>query len=342
VVTPAATPSRTRGLVIFAAKLIVAAVLITWLVRSGSLKFGALEVYVKRPWLLVGSLALSGLGVMAGALRWLVLLRIARVRMPFGRALQLQATALFFNLAIPGGVGGDVIKSAYAAREAEPAMRPTIYVVAFVERLLGLGALVLVAGMVILLRGRALWADPQIRDLAMAVAAIATVTLLGPVVLITIVRRAGPRLESWTSGTSAKAKVARLAVSSARLVSAGPKELAAALLISMLPHAMSMGFFTILTVAITAQDVSFAAVASIFPLGILTIVLPISPGGIGVGHAAFEKLFAMIGVAGGASVFNAYLIGQVSPSLLGVFPYLALRRSHALPPPSEVEKPEPS
>lgn len=338
-VAPAAAPSRTRARILFAAKLILAGVLITWLVRSGSLKFGALDVFIKRPLLLVGSLSLSGLGVMAGALRWLVLLRIAKVRMPFARALQLQATALFFNLAIPGGVGGDVIKSAYAAREAEPAMRPTIFVVAFVERLLGLGALVLVAGIVILLRGGALWNDPQLRDLALAVAAIAAITLVGPVGLITIVRRAGPRLESWTSGPSAFAKLARLGVSSARLVSAGPKELAIALVLSMTLHAMSMGFFTLLAVAITAQEVSFSAVASIFPLGILTIVVPISPGGIGVGHAAFDKLFSMIGVSGGASVFNAYLIGQVSPSLLGVFPYLALRRSNALPP--EVTTPPP-
>ena len=331
VVAPASAPSRTRGRILFAAKAILAAALIAWLIRSGSLDFRALDVFVKRPLLLVGSLALSGLGVMAGALRWMVLLRIAKVRMPFGRALQLQATALFFNLAIPGGVGGDVIKSAYAAREAEPGMRPTIFIIAFVERLLGLGGLVLVAGIVILLRGPSLWADPQLRDLATAVAGIAAVTVLGPVVLITIVRHAGPRLESWTSGPSRIGKLAALLVSAARLVSAGPRQLLAALGLSMTLHALSMGFFTVLAVAITARDVSFSAVASIFPLGILTIVVPISPGGIGVGHVAFDRLFAMIGVAGGASVFNAYLIGQVSPSLLGVFPYLALRRSNALP-----------
>ncbi len=316
----------------FAAKLIVAAALITWLVRSGSLKFGALDVFIKRPLLLAGSLTLSGLGVAAGAVRWMVLLRIAKVRMPFWRALQLQATALFFNLAIPGGVGGDVIKSAYAAREAAPAMRPTIFIVAFVERLLGLGGLVLVAGVVILLRGEAISHDSQLRGLAVAVAGIAAVTLLGPIVFIGVVRHAGARLETWTSGPSRFAKLAGLLVSSARLVSAGPKELATALIISMTLHAMSMAFFTVLAVAITAQDVSYSATASIFPLGILTIVVPISPGGIGVGHAAFDKLFAMIGVTGGASVFNAYLVAQVLPSLLGVFPYLALRRSNALPP----------
>ena len=60
-------------------------------------------------------------------------------------------------------------------------------------------------------------------------------------------------------------------------------------------------------------------------------MVPVSPGGIGVGHVAFDRLFSMIGISGGASVFNAYLIGQMAVSLLCVFPYLALRRSHALP-----------
>lgn len=117
----------------------------------------------------------------------------------------------------------------------------------------------------------------------------------------------------------------------ARLVSAGPKNLAIGLGLSMLLHALNMAFFTALTVAITGKDVPFSAVVSIFPFGILTLVLPISPGGIGVGHAAFNTLFKMIGIEGGASVFNAYLVAQIAPALLGAFPYLALKRSHALP-----------
>lgn len=336
-VAPARAPSRTRGRIIFACKAAFAAALIVWLIRSGSLDFKALDVFGRRPLLLLASIALSALGVLGGALRWSVLLRLADVRIPLVRAIQLQMTALFFNTAIPGGVGGDLVKSAYAAREAKPVMRPTVFLVVFVERMLGLGGLVMVAGIVIILRGPVLWNDPQLRDLAIAVAALAGVTILGPVVLIAIVRTSGERLEAWTTGTTRFARLASQLVAAARLVSAGPKNLAIALGLSMSIHAVSMMFFTALAVAITAHDIRYSAIASVFPLGILTIVVPLSPGGIGVGHVAFDRLFSMIGISGGASVFNAYLIGQIAPSLLGVFPYLALRRRHVLPTMAETE-----
>ena len=305
--------------------------LIGWLIRSGSLDLRALGIFVKRPILVVASIALTGLAVVFGALRWSVLLRLANVRIPLGRAVQLQATSLFFNVAIPGGVGGDLVKSAYAAREAEPAMRPTVFVAVFVERILGLAGLVLVAGMVILLRGPKLWADPQLRDLSAAVAVMALVTVAGPAALIVIVRVSGARLDRWTTGPGRLARLANQLVAAARLVSAGPKNLAVALGLSMTVHALSMAFFTALAVAITAQNVHYAEVASVYPFGVLSIVVPVSPGGIGVGHVAFERLFALIGLTGGASVFNAYLVAQILPALLGVFPYLALRRDHALP-----------
>ena len=50
-----------------------------------------------------------------------------------------------------------------------------------------------------------------------------------------------------------------------------------------------------------------------------------------MGHVAFDRLFALVGLTGGANVFNVFLISQGAPALLGVIPYLAMRRS--APPP---------
>ena len=305
--------------------------LIVWLIRSGSLDFKSLDVFINRPLLLLADLGVFAFAILMGSLRWRVLLRLANVRIPLGRAIQLQMTALFFNTAIPGGVGGDLVKSAYAAREAEPGKRPTVFLVVFVERMLGLGGMVIVAGIVILLRGPVLWNNPQLRGMAMVVATLAAITVLAPAILVVIVRTSGGHLERWTSGAGRLSKLASHLVASARLVSAGPKYLAAALGLSMALQGMSMLFFTVLAAAVTARDVPYSAIASVFPLGILTVMVPISPVGVGVGHVAFDRLFALIGLSGGASVFNCYLFGQVLPCLLGAFPYLALKRSHALP-----------
>jgi glycosyltransferase 2 family protein len=322
---------RTKSLLVFAAKVIVAATLIGWLVRSGVLKFGALSVFIEKPILLAADLALFGVAVLTGTLRWRALLALAGARIPFARAVQLQMTGQFFNTVIPGNVGGDVVKALYVARDSDPSKRTTILLIVFVERLVGMAGLVLVASAVAILRGPVLWQNEQTRQLAIAVAFLGFCTVVGPALFVLFMRRAGDRLEKWTSGTTKIAKLAGRLVAAARLLSSGPKYLVAALSLSMLAHVATMTFFTVLTRVITAEDVPFSSVATVYPLGILTMILPIAPAGLGVGHVAFDRLFEMIGLHGGATVFNVYLIGLLAPCLLGVFPYLALKRSGQLP-----------
>jgi uncharacterized membrane protein YbhN (UPF0104 family) len=71
-----------------------------------------------------------------------------------------------------------------------------------------------------------------------------------------------------------------------------------------------------------------ALLAPIFPFGILVTALPLAPGGLGVGHAAFDRLFSMVGLPGGANVFNVYVLTQLVLNLLGVFPYLYMKSDH--------------
>src|SRR3954466_1408693 len=96
---PAAKPpSRTRAIVLLALKIAVAATLVGWLIRGGRLDFGALGLLFERPVLLPGTLGLFALGVFLTTLRWRVLLGLAGVELPLGRAIQLQMTAQFFNV----------------------------------------------------------------------------------------------------------------------------------------------------------------------------------------------------------------------------------------------------
>lgn len=328
---------RTKSTIIFIAKVVVAATLIGWLIRSGVLDMSKLSIFFERPILLVADLALFLFCVMTGTLRWRALLVLAGAKISLARAVQLQTTALFFNVVIPGNVGGDVVKALYVARDSEPSKRTTILLIVFVERLIGLAGLVFVASIAAALRGPTLWQDERTRQLAIAVAFLGVCTLVGPILFVLFIRRSGDKLERWTAGPSAFAKLAARLVAAARLLASGPKQLFIALALSMAAHAGTMAFFTVLTRVITSQEVPFASVATVYPLGILTMMVPISPAGLGVGHVAFERLFESIGVHGGATIFNVYLIGALAPCLLGAFPYLALKRSGQLPAASEAE-----
>ena len=108
--------SRTKSLVTFGLKALVAATLIGWLVRSGVLKFGALMIFLERPSLLVADLALFSFAVLTTTLRWRALLGLAGARISFVRALQLQMTAIFFNVVIPGSSSSRCFSVPFAAR----------------------------------------------------------------------------------------------------------------------------------------------------------------------------------------------------------------------------------
>jgi uncharacterized membrane protein YbhN (UPF0104 family) len=56
--------------------------------------------------------------------------------------------------------------------------------------------------------------------------------------------------------------------------------------------------------------------------GMLANAVPITPGGLGVGEAAFEGLFALVGVAGGATLLFLWRVGVVPVAVLGAILYL--------------------
>lgn len=57
-------------------------------------------------------------------------------------------------------------------------------------------------------------------------------------------------------------------------------------------------------------------------LGFLANALPVTPGGLGVGEAAFEALFRIVGTAGGAQLMLGWRVGMLPVSVLGGFLYM--------------------
>jgi len=331
-----------RQTLIVVAKLIVGLLLIGWLVRSGTLNFGALSILVERPALLVANFAMFALTTVLGALRWRLLLRLAGVHLAVGRAMQLTFTAAFFSVVAPGNIGGDVVKSIYVARDVPPEQRTSVYVIAFLDRLLALAGLVALAAVLTCARGSAAWTDPRLRELSGAVIVLTIATFGAPILVMLIIHRSGKRLEGWTRSTTRIGRLFGQLVASGRMVSSGPRSLLVALGLAIAAHLVGLVWFAALATAITAQDISISSMASVYPLGILSVVLPISYAGMGVGHLAFDRLFTMVGLHGGATVLNVYLIGQTVPCLLGVIPYLTLKREVGRPVhPAASEPPRP-
>ena len=88
--------------------------------------------------------------------------------------------------------------------------------------------------------------------------------------------------------------------------------------------------FWILTSPFYGKEISLGQAFGFIPMGLLATAVPIAPSGAGVGHAIFDKLFNIVGVSGGASLFNLYFLCLILINLLGVIPYLIIGKKHSI------------
>ena len=101
-------------------------------------------------WVVLGILAYIVVEV-AAAFRWHVLLKVQGIHLSFLRLSGLFLIGMFYNQFLPGGTGGDIIKSYYLLKETPDKKAGALLAVVF-DRFIGLVALVAITGTLIGLR----------------------------------------------------------------------------------------------------------------------------------------------------------------------------------------------
>src|SRR5213592_676667 len=101
-------------------------------------------------WVIVGVLSYV-LVEIAAAFRWHVLLKVQKIHLSLPRLWGLFLIGMFYNQFLPGGTGGDIIKSYYLHKETPDKKAGALLAVVF-DRFIGLVALVAITGTLIGLR----------------------------------------------------------------------------------------------------------------------------------------------------------------------------------------------
>jgi glycosyltransferase 2 family protein len=101
---------------------------------------------------------------LAAALRWQTLLRVQRIHLGLSRVFALFLVGMFFNQFLPGGTGGDIIKS-YLLLKETPGNKAGALLAVIFDRLIGLVALVCITGALVILRYDWLAQTPQTKRL---------------------------------------------------------------------------------------------------------------------------------------------------------------------------------
>ena len=114
-------------------------------------------------WVGIGILAYIVVEV-AAAFRWHVLLKVQRIHLSLPRLAGLFLIGMFYNQFLPGGTGGDIIKSYFLLKETSDKKAGALLAVVF-DRFIGLVALVTITGALISLRFDFLSQTPDTRRL---------------------------------------------------------------------------------------------------------------------------------------------------------------------------------
>src|SRR3977135_2071539 len=109
-------------------------------------------------WVGVGILAYIVVEISA-AIRWQILLRVQGIRLSLPRVSGLFLIGMFYNQFLPGGTGGDIIKSYLLLKETPDHKAGALLAVVF-DRLIGLVALVTITVTLVTLRFDLLWRTP--------------------------------------------------------------------------------------------------------------------------------------------------------------------------------------
>jgi uncharacterized membrane protein YbhN (UPF0104 family) len=293
--------------------------ILVYLAKSGQINFSSLTRLFR-----VWPITLAAVGfllfdILMMSIRASLLFRSARLSLSLGSSFQLNLIGFLFSTFLPGAAGGDIAKLVYATRENH-GRRAEVATVLILDRFVGLFSLVLLPILFApffldLLRSlsvlrRLLYMDALVAGLMVVSVALVTFSA-------STRSWAAKSLGTWPTIRD----LAVRALDAMALQGKAQSTLFFAFLLSLLAN---LALIVVTALGLYAVNpLSFSTrLALVAPIGHLVNSLPLTPGGIGVGETAFNALFRLTGISGGAEALLCVRLWSISVALLGLVVYL--------------------
>lgn len=280
------------------------------------------------PWVLAG-LALVATQPFLGAWRWAVLLRAGGWPMAYAPCLRLGLTGTFFNLAIPGSTGGDLLRVGYLAesRKGDDGRWTGALASVALDRLLGTPALLLLVTAAYAFNADWVAGRPFLARLFPLVLLAAAVSLLMTAALLWWSKPLHAKVSSWAArggeGGGRKRRGAALAgrLTGILAVYGGAwRAVGAGLLIGLASHGLTALATVCFGRAVGVAGIPARAYFLLTPAGMAGNAVPATPGGIGQGEWAFAELFELAapGMGNGPSGMLVMICVRLGLLLVGL------------------------
>ncbi len=279
---------------------------------------GAREI-INRPFIIAGLIALPFFGAAVEAIRLGLLFRSQNLHLSFYNGYRVVSIGALFSFVIPGGTGGDIAKLYYLASENR-GRTPEIATILLVDRVVALFALL------VLILVLALLSFPVVREIQPVQIMVAISMAVGVSILLFMFVAFSTALRRWKTYLNMIEKmpggrfVDRIFVA-LHAFRDHRRSLLYAAAISMIGHLALMAMFAVMG-QVLMPGIAILSTVMLSLLGMLANALPITPGGIGVGEAAFDWLFRLLGHEGGAQLILAWRISILPVCFLGAVFYM--------------------
>lgn len=332
-----------KNTVLTSIKILFAGALLYWMIQKGLLDLRILA-HLAQPEYLIISAGLMLLMLINNNYRWTILLRSQGFDIGFRQTMPLSFIGLFFNYAMPGGVGGDIVKAYYLLQDY-PDKKMVAATTILMDRITGIFGMAMMASIALLIDIQHVLQHRELIQLALLVW-----TLWLSMIVFFIIAFYPPQwaiLQPFlrkSEGLPGYSFVKSLFWT----VHSYKKELEKfyySLLLGLTAQFLNVGLIWFL-VSRTSEDVFPANVFFVgVPVGLIITVVPISPAGVGIGQAAFYFLFKLYsGIASDAGP-NAVTTMQVlllSWGLIGVYYYIMRSKKSGLISPQQLNEQETS
>jgi hypothetical protein len=273
-------------------------------------------------------IGLSFFGAAIEATRLGLLLNPQTMQLSFGQRYRLISVGTFFNFCLPGATGGDVVKLYYLASENR-GRGIELAMVLLIDRVVALTSLLALVIGLALLDGQLIGKYALIRWFVTVAAAGMGGLLLAAIASCSTTIKQSRVFRSLICKLPFHHYLER--ASDALYAFRNHKRaITLAALVCLFGHLAWTGMFLCVGTILMPQAKGLA-IAVLALIGMLANALPITPGGLGVGEAAFDRLFNMAGFIGGAPLLLAWRTGMLPLCAVGCVVYvIGMKRSSSI------------
>ena len=297
-------------------KFLVAGGLLYYGIHKGWLEQRHIDSMIEH-WPLAAA-GVAGIGIIPviGAIRWRALVRAQGIDLSVADAFRLTYIGFFWSVFLPGAVSGDFFKAYYIARGLGREKKAEAVTTIFVDRIVGLMALTILAAVVVPMNIPAMRQNAQLRTVALVICGAFAAGIVSLAVIFS--KRLRAHRKSRLASRGRFWQIADRVDDAVHLYRDHKLTILWTVGVSVMLHTVQCLVLWLYVVALVGswEGISAGKMLLLGPMGFMVNSIPVSPGGAGWGEWFFQHLLESQGIMMGYAAFLCWRL----TNLLAVSP----------------------